>query len=284
MGNFVSPWQINQLRQQPGAIISSDEYSRRMGQQSAGVAQPPSGGTQSTPVTGPIASTAPGGSVTASKNAALARLEQVGSGQNKPITDATKSGIMSAQSDMSAAAEAQQNAALRRTTAASGGSLYDPSHGAAERENASDRQLANQEAKRDIDLKAAGTNYEAEFAANRLLAAQEDPYAGGGGTYGSGSVGAPSSTPGGDRVQGYSGQFDLSQGNLTTQNKDPASVGLRTPTTTTTRPPAGGTTPPPQPKADGWSWKAVNGKYIKVQTANGKPIVGADGQYLPYGA
>jgi hypothetical protein len=150
--------------------------------------------------------------------------------------------MMSAQSDMSAAAEAQQNAALRRTTAAGGGSLYDPSHGAAERENASDRQLANQEAKRDIDLKAAGTNYEAEFAANRLLAAQEDPYSGGGGSYGSGSVGAPSATPGGDRVRGYSG-WDLSQGDMTTQNKDPASVGLRTttaskPTTSTPTTPA----------------------------------------------
>jgi len=193
-----------------------------------GVAQP-TNTTQSTPVTGGIQNTQPmGGSASASKQAALARLEQVGSGQNAPITEAQKSGMMSAQSDMSAAAEAQQNAALRRTTAAGGGSLYDPSHGAAERENTSDRQLANQEAKRDIDLKAAGTNYEAEFAANRLLAAQEDPYSGGG-TYGSGSVGAPSATPGGDRVRGYSGQFDLSQGNLTTTNPDRASVGLRTP-------------------------------------------------------
>jgi len=286
MAGFISPYQVNQFRQ-GGAVTSTAGQTFQKGQlpqvpgmPTSGVAQPGAGGYQSTPVTGPIASTAPGGSVTASKNAALARLEQVGSGQNLPVSDAQKAGMMSAQSDMSAAAEAQQNAALRRTTAAGGGSLYDPSHGAAERENAADRQGANQEAKRDIDLKAAGTNYEAEFAANRLLAAQEDPYSGGG-TYGSGSVGAPSATPGGDRVQGYSGQFDLSQGNLTTTNPDRSSVGLRTPTTSA---PTGGTTPPPQPKADGWSWKAVNGKYIKVQTANGKPIVGADGQYLPYGA
>jgi hypothetical protein len=246
MGNFVSPYQINQLRQQ-GQIVSSGQLLKNQQAYAqtgvpqvpqSGVAQPGAGGYQSTPVTGPIASTAPGGSVTASKNAALARLEQVGGGQNKPIGDAEKAGMMSAQSDMSAAAEAQQNAALRRTTAAGGGSLYDPSHGAAERENAADRQGANQEAKRDIDLKAAGTNYEAEFAANRLLAAQEDPYSGGGGSYGSGSVGAPSATPGGDRVQGYSGQFDLSQGKLTTTNPDRSSVGLRTPTTT--RQPTGG--------------------------------------------
>ena len=92
--------------------------------------------------------------------------------------------MMSSQSDMTAGAEAQQQAALRRTVGSGGGSLYDPSTGAAEREITSQRQSANQGARREIDTAAQAQNFEAQFAANRLLAAQADGGINSGNPYG----------------------------------------------------------------------------------------------------
>jgi hypothetical protein len=144
-----------------------------------------------------------GGANAAMGTAALQRLEAVGKGESAPVDAATKANMLSKQSDMSAAMESQQNAALRRTTAAGGGSLYDPSQGAAEGENAEERQLANMASKRDIDLGAQQQNWEAQFAANRLLAAQSDGGINSGNPYGQyGRYGAPPQQQTGAQVYG----------------------------------------------------------------------------------
>lgn len=185
----------------------------------------PTGGTAGTAGTAGATGAPPAMTKDAAQQAAIARLSATGSGQNMPVTDATKAGLVSRQSDMSAAAEAQQNAALRRTTAGGGGSLYDPSHGAAERETASDRQIANQQAVREIDLGAQQQNWEAQFAANRLLSGMSD------GSYNSRyDQSGPSTTKGADRVQAYSGPLSTAPSSLGTTNTDPRSAGLTTPT------------------------------------------------------
>jgi hypothetical protein len=189
-----------------------------------------------------------GGTNAAMGTAALQRLEAVGKGESGPVDAATKANMLSKQSDMSAAMESQQNAALRRTTAAGGGSLYDPSQGAAEGENAEERQLANMASKRDIDLGAQQQNWEAQFAANRLLAAQSDGGINSGNPYGQyGRYGAPpqqgqqtgaqpyqgpAQTPGtnypdpqrGGNIQGYQG-LQLNQASLTNTLTDQYASG-----------------------------------------------------------
>jgi hypothetical protein len=122
------------------------------------------------------------------RQAALARLNKVGAGENDPMGAVQRDRLYSDQSDANTAAAAQQQSALRRTTAAGGGSLYDPSQGAAEREVTAARQGAQQGAKRDIDTKAHELNWEAQFAANRLLAADPNRYGHSVNVYGSGAT------------------------------------------------------------------------------------------------
>jgi hypothetical protein len=162
----------------------------------------------------------------AAAEAAIKRLEATGSGESLPMDEAQKARMLSSQSDMTAAAEAQQQAALRRTVGAGGGSLYDPSTGAAEREFAADRQAGNQLAKRDIDTSAQAQNWEAQFAANRLLAAQggsgggndaSNPY-GEGGRYGQASQQPTSTDPNspqrGGNIRSYGGSMSMDPNKL----------------------------------------------------------------------
>lgn len=158
--------------------------------------------------------------------AALERIQRIGTGADVPFNPAQTDRMMSAQSDMNAAAEAQRQAALRRTVAAGGGSLYDPSTGAAEREITSQRQDANTMARRDIDTNAQQANFEAQFAANRLLAAQRADGGGGGGSspfgpggrygYGDGGMAAYDDTDPrrGGNIRSYNGPLSLDPRNL----------------------------------------------------------------------
>jgi len=197
--------------------------------QATGTSGGPGGGATFTTAPGTVGSTVSGGGYSGGSSgggsgvaagrdpmatAALQRIEKVGTGENVPMNAAQTDRMMSSQSDMSAAAESQQQAALRRAVGAGGGSLYDPSTGAAERELTAERQSANQGARRDIDTNAQAQNFEAQFAANRLLAAQADGGINSGNPYGqNGRYGASQAQTQysdtdprrGGNIQGYAG-------------------------------------------------------------------------------
>lgn len=103
--------------------------------------------------------------------AALDAFGSVVSGQNLPLGQATQNRIYGQAADSNAAANTAQDQMMQRQLAASGGSIYDPSYQAAQRENMSQRQVANQGTLRDIKIKAALENFTAQQGAARSLAA-----------------------------------------------------------------------------------------------------------------
>lgn len=88
-----------------------------------------------------------------------------------PYSAEVQANMLSQQADMSAGAEAANAGALRNRAAAGGGSLKDPSMGAAEQELRSTRQAANAAAQRDIATKAQLENYNAQNQAAGNLGA-----------------------------------------------------------------------------------------------------------------
>lgn len=142
----------------------------------------------------PVAPAAPARDPAA--QAAIDRLSLVGSGQNLPVSQAVQDQQFSTQSGMNAAAERQQVGGMRSRAAAGGGSLYDPSLAAGEGELAQTRQLANQAAQGQISTDASRTNYDAQFAANRLLAGVQQPTPNIDTSAFDGSTGAPRPAPG----------------------------------------------------------------------------------------
>jgi len=196
---YGNQWMVNQPYNSYGSVKNptyQQQMSRGTPLGTAPAAQP---GAQA----GASTITASSNTRQAQSDAALARLGQVGSGENKPVGPAERANQVSTQSDMSAAAEAQQQQALARTTAAGGGSLYDPSHGAAERELTANRQERNQRSVNAIDTNAAQQNFDAQFAANRLLMWDGSPYATSS-RYGSGTSGGAG--------QSYIDQYDPRRG------------------------------------------------------------------------
>lgn len=83
------------------------------------------------------------------------------SGENVPFTPDVINRVYGQAADMNAAAQGSQLEQLARAAAASGGSIYDPSYGAAERAATANRQLQNQGAARDISTQAQLANYDA---------------------------------------------------------------------------------------------------------------------------
>jgi hypothetical protein len=83
------------------------------------------------------------------------------SGENVPFTPDVVDRVYGQAADMNAAAQGNQLEQLARAAAASGGSIYDPSYGAAERAATANRQLQNQGAMRDISTQAQLANYDA---------------------------------------------------------------------------------------------------------------------------
>lgn len=124
-------------------------------------------------------------------NAAKARLNKVGAGENLPYGQSWQDAQLGEQSDMNAAAENQRVSAMRSRAAAGGGSMNDPSLGAGGAEAASKRQTANATAKRGIGQQAQEGNWQAQFAANKLLSGMSPGMFG----YGAGAYGASKSTP-----------------------------------------------------------------------------------------
>jgi hypothetical protein len=91
-------------------------------------------------------------------------------GQNVPFTDEVINQLYGRQADMNAAAQASQAQQMTDRYAATGGSIYDPSHGAEQLALQAARQTANAGARRDIDINATAGNYDARSAGAAGLA------------------------------------------------------------------------------------------------------------------
>ena len=99
-----------------------------------------------------------------------AALDAAQAGLEGPYTDEVVSALNAQQSDQAAAAEQARLAAAQRGLTARGGSVYDRSYQAAERENLGQRQATNQANRRDIALQAALGNFQGSQQAAQNLA------------------------------------------------------------------------------------------------------------------
>jgi hypothetical protein len=80
-----------------------------------------------------------------------------------PYTDASKAAMLAQHGKATSDAQAAQMAALRDATAASGGSIYDPSFQAKSQELNANRQGSNIDAQGQIEADAAGANFNARM-------------------------------------------------------------------------------------------------------------------------
>ncbi len=92
-------------------------------------------------------------------------------GGEGPYTDASKQAMLNKHASGSAGAQASQMKALQDATAASGGSIYDPSFAAKSQELNANRQASNIDASGKIEADAAGANFAAKASGANSLAA-----------------------------------------------------------------------------------------------------------------
>lgn len=97
------------------------------------------------------------------------RLKGVMSGAIGPYDQKTREALATSQADQAAAAETAQNQALRDQIAMNGGSMNDPSAQAAMRDNLTQRQLANQGSRLNVDMNANLQNFNASQNAAGML-------------------------------------------------------------------------------------------------------------------
>jgi len=97
------------------------------------------------------------------------RLKGVMSGAIGPYDQKTREALATSQADQAGAAETAQNQALRDQIAMNGGSMNDPSAQAAMRDNLTQRQLANQGSRLNVDMNANLQNFNASQNAAGML-------------------------------------------------------------------------------------------------------------------
>ncbi len=96
-------------------------------------------------------------------------LKGVLGGKNMPYSDTVLNSLQAQQGRGSAAAEAAQMQTLRDSLGAQGGSIYDPSYGAAQREAQSQRQGRNLDYAGQLNAQAGVENFNARQNAGGML-------------------------------------------------------------------------------------------------------------------
>lgn len=96
-------------------------------------------------------------------------LNGVLSGDKLPFSPAVRTGMLSQQSDMNAAAESALTGRMDANAAVGGAGANDPSLQGGKLGAMAKRQTANSTAKRDIDTQAEGANFDAQLRAASML-------------------------------------------------------------------------------------------------------------------